>query len=163
MTIYVIMPTGKTTTLVVLPSDQTEEVKQEIYDKDNIPPEQQCLLFDGKELKDGCTLSEYNIHPESMLRLDVAHRDGDMQIFVNVGAGKPVITLHVVPGDTMQNVKRKIMDQIEMPSEQQSIIFNDNELKDDKPLEDYGIENRSTLFMVPYGEARSGNKCLMMS
>ncbi len=151
MTIYVIMPTGKTTTLVVLPSDRTEKVKQEIYNKDNIPPEQQCLLFDGKELKDGFTVSDYNIQPESMLRLDVTHRDGDMQLFVNVGAWKPVIPLHVVSGDTIQNVKRKIMDQIEMPSEQQCIFFDGKELQDDRTLKDYGIEHKSTLFMVPSG------------
>ena len=69
MPIYVMMPTGKMTILDVLPSDSVENIKQEIYDKDGISPDQQYLIFDGKELEDGRTLREFNIKKGSMLHL----------------------------------------------------------------------------------------------
>ena len=141
--IFVKTLTGKFITLKVEASDTIENVKVKIQEREDIPADQQILIFDGIQTQNQHTLFDYNIQNDSILHLiSVSH---SIQILI-IESGK-IITLQVVPSNTIENVKYKIQDKEGIPSDQQILVFREKQLEDGHTLSECNINTGSTLLL----------------
>ena len=132
-------------TLKVVPEDTIENVKKKIEKEKGTQVECQHIIFADKELKDWCTLEDYNIQGESTLFL-IRDPLGDMPIIIKTLAGK-TITLNVKPEASIENVKVEIEGRKGIPVHKQRLHFGGQEPKDNSILRDYKIQKESILYL----------------
>lgn len=129
-------------TLVVQVSDTVESVKAQIQDHKGIPTDQQCLMS-PRLLKNGHTLSEYNIQNDSTLQL-LLHR---IQIYVEIPTGKKTLALDIRGSSTIKFLKFLIQIKVGIPLDQQCLFFDDKMLENKGSLSECNIQNRSRLYL----------------
>jgi len=136
---------NKPITLEVEASATILRVKQEIQEKEGIPPEHQQLMYADQQLEDEKTLAEYAIQPESTLQMVPAQRK--MQIFVKFLHGKTV-AVDVAASDTIQQVKEIFQKESGIPADQMRLGKDGKTLEDGRTLDDYNIRQGSTIYVL---------------
>ena len=141
MKIYVFKSQYRNITLEIEQNDSIYKIKQMINVKEEIPVLQQTLMFEGKQLEDWLTLSDYNIQSGGALILQLSN---DIQICVKTEYGK-IIPLKVNRNDTIHYIKEKIQEKERIPTYQQKLFLHENQLKDECSLLFHEIKHESTL------------------
>ena len=128
-----------------IPGDTIGNLKEKIKDKKGFPAEEQCLFFQREELKDDRTVSDYKIQNKSTVILSPQIRRLEVTI---LSGGTRLVTLEVNPTDSILELKREIQNITGVPPRKQSLRFDGIELKNERKIFSYNIQNNSYINLV---------------
>ncbi|CAH3160664.1 unnamed protein product, partial [Porites lobata] len=134
--------TNQTITLAVDPDDSIANLKSIINAKKGFPVDEQGIVYNGRELEDDRTVSDYNIPNKSTLNL--VFRVNAVEIFVKMSTGIDV-RFKLIKSNTIKNVKERIQLSQDIPCDMQRLHYLRRLLEDKYTLSDYSIKNGSVL------------------
>ena len=139
---------GESIALTVEPSDTIESVKAKIQEREGFLMDKQQLFFRGTQLKDGCTLSDYNIQRRDVLDLLLRLGEpGEMEISFEITHTEHIIKLTVERNATIRHVKARLQEGEGFIPDRQGLIFTDRLLKDGYTLSDYNVQREDTIIV----------------
>ena len=154
MQIFISKVTGETVAVDADPSDTVENVYYRINSEVKGDICDQRLIYAGQTLSYDRTLNDYNVQPGSTIIHLLLLRGGAITVMVKTvgrpdGRGVKNITVHVEPSDTIGKLKKLICDKIEVPVDNQYLLFGTEQLTDNKKqINDYGLRHGSTVHLV---------------
>ena len=148
MQIFIEPPTGPRISLDAEPSDSIENIKAKIQDAAGYTPDQQILSYQGHDLEDGRTLSDYNIQRDSVVQLQFPSAGSTtMQLSVRTPSGA-VLTVDVEGSDSVESLRILIESQIGASPASQILTLAGSTLVDGRMLADYNIHQGDTVVLA---------------
>jgi len=148
---------GKTIFMDVESTITIRALKQKITERENLPINQQRLMFAGRELENDRRLMDYDVKDKGLITMANPFDDGPMKVYIKSAKGKTT-TVDVEPTETVRSLKIKIQGLEKIPPGQQRLMFAGTVLNDQKTIRDYRIPKNGVISLGDGEESVEGRR-----